>query len=106
MMEKISDFAWMMSWFLMQCDGDWEHQFGVAIKTTDNPGWSIKISLTDTTFEGLTMSPETHQTSDIDWYRFQIEDRTFVGYCGPNNLLELIRAFRCAVESFISKEGA
>lgn len=27
------------SWFHSKCDGNWEHQAGITIETTDNPGW-------------------------------------------------------------------
>ena len=30
-------------WFRKKCDGLWEHQHGVKITTTDNPGWLIEI---------------------------------------------------------------
>jgi len=32
-MERIQD------WYRRQCDGDWEHSYGVKIETLDNPGW-------------------------------------------------------------------
>jgi len=36
-----------------QCDGDWEHSYGVKIETLDNPGWLVTIDLTDTTLGGV-----------------------------------------------------
>lgn len=41
------------TWFAGQCDGDWEHQNGVKIETTDNPGWSVKIDLDNATANRL-----------------------------------------------------
>ncbi len=38
----------LASWCASQCDGDWEHQQGIKIGPLDNPGWSVKIDLTDT----------------------------------------------------------
>ncbi|WP_035898448.1 Imm53 family immunity protein [Labrenzia sp. DG1229] len=32
-------------WFAANCDGDWEHQGGLTIKTLDNPGWSVRLDL-------------------------------------------------------------
>ena len=39
---------WLQEWYKSNCDGDWEHLFGVQITTLDNPGWLIEIDLTDT----------------------------------------------------------
>ncbi|MFE2849501.1 Imm53 family immunity protein, partial [Streptomyces scopuliridis] len=30
---------WLQNWYTQQCDGDWEHEWGVKIATLDNPGW-------------------------------------------------------------------
>lgn len=37
--------------YLSQCNGDWEHQCGLKIRTLDNPGWSIEIDLAETELE-------------------------------------------------------
>jgi hypothetical protein len=29
---------WLQGWYATQCDGDWEHEYGVSIETLDNPG--------------------------------------------------------------------
>lgn len=36
------------NWFSSQCDGDWEHEYGIKIETVDNPGWVITIDITYT----------------------------------------------------------
>lgn len=43
---------WLQDWYLQQCDGEWEHFYGVKIETLDNPGWYIEIDLNDTTLAG------------------------------------------------------
>ena len=48
----------MQDWYLQMCDGDWEHSYGVEIKTLDNPGWNVEIDLTGTLFEDLNRSPQ------------------------------------------------
>ena len=35
----------LQEWYVAQCDGDWEHSYGVKIDTLDNPGWSLKVDL-------------------------------------------------------------
>lgn len=37
--EKIED------WFASRCNGAWEHQFGLTIESTDNPGWQVSLDM-------------------------------------------------------------
>jgi hypothetical protein len=37
------NLTWLMRWYLAECNGDWEHSYGVRVETLDNPGWSLKI---------------------------------------------------------------
>jgi len=39
---------WLIEWFSLNCDGDWEHENGIKITTVSNPGWFIAIDLRDT----------------------------------------------------------
>ncbi|WP_083934104.1 Imm53 family immunity protein [Kribbella catacumbae] len=38
----------MVSWFAMHCDGDWEHHDGIKIATLDNPGWALDVRIDGT----------------------------------------------------------
>jgi len=38
---------WLEKWFKSQCDGDWEHECGINITTSDNPGWIVEIDVAD-----------------------------------------------------------
>jgi len=29
---------WLQDWYAARCYGDWEHEFGINIRTLDNPG--------------------------------------------------------------------
>lgn len=40
--------AWLSEWYKSNCDGDWEHYYGIKIDTIDNPGWKVDIDLVDT----------------------------------------------------------
>lgn len=33
----------MDAWFKRHCDDLWEHQNGITLETTDNPGWLVTI---------------------------------------------------------------
>jgi hypothetical protein len=41
-------FQALQQWYLAECNGDWEHSYGVHIETLDNPGWMLKVDLRDT----------------------------------------------------------
>lgn len=38
---------WLINYYNYQCDGNLECVFGVEIQTLDNPGWRVKIRLTE-----------------------------------------------------------
>lgn len=42
---------WIQEWYKSNCDGYWEHMYGVKIDTLDNPGWIVHIDLIDTPLE-------------------------------------------------------
>ncbi|MEH0820740.1 Imm53 family immunity protein [Micromonospora sp. CPCC 205714] len=49
-------WTWLQAWYATQCDGEWEHEFGIQIETVDNPGWSVSIDLGDTALSGCPTS--------------------------------------------------
>ena len=38
---------WLQEWTKSQIDGDWEHEQGVQIDMYDNPGWFIKVDISN-----------------------------------------------------------
>ena len=38
-------------WYVVQCNGDWEHSSGITITSLDNPGWLVKIELVGTALD-------------------------------------------------------
>ena len=58
---------WLQRWYGSQCDGDWEHEWGVAIATLDNPGWSVKIDLEETDLADREYPRPQVVRSEHDW---------------------------------------
>ncbi|HEY9219439.1 MAG TPA: immunity 53 family protein [Phenylobacterium sp.] len=88
-------FDWLAEWYEAQCNGDWEHSFGVTIDTLDNPGWSLKIDLAGTDYEGRLMERQSHDYEhETDWWTCWVEDNVFHGRGGPRQLRSLAEAFR------------
>lgn len=85
---------WLQKWYLENCDGDWEHCYGIKIGTLDNPGWSIDIDIIDSDLEDKKFTEISIQRSEYDWIYCNVVNSTFRGRGGPKNLEELIRTFR------------
>jgi hypothetical protein len=83
----------LQKWFVAECNGDWEHQYGVRISTLDNPGWAVDIDLRDTSLEHLSFDGVSVDRSEHDWIRCNVEAAVFRGRGGPENLGEILRTF-------------
>ncbi len=90
--------TWLQAWYAMQCDGEWDHGFGVRIGTLDNPGWHVSIEVSGTAAESLYLEPVETYRSEHDWVVVKKEDTAFHAYCGPLNLGEALHAFWLWVE--------
>lgn len=85
---------WLMNWYNTQCDGNWEHDYGILIETTDNPGWSIEINLQNTSVNDLEIPWGYHQINETSWYGYKIENSLFTASCSPLYLENLITIFK------------
>ena len=84
---------WLQNWYADQCNGDWEHEYGVNIQTSDNPGWIIDIDLAFTPLENIEIPYTLFDTSENDWYGFSIRDKKFHGAGDANKLGKIIEVF-------------
>ena len=86
-------------WYRAQCDGDWEHSYGVKIDTLDNPGWSLTVDLTDTALSGKPFAEKTYgtgpnaPTSGNEWLHCKVENEQFLATGGPTKLGVMITIF-------------
>ena len=80
-------------WYESHCDGDWEHSFGVVIRTLDNPGWMVKVNLLDTELEDVPFPELNDIEPERDWIVCKVEGQQFVGAGGPNQLERICRTF-------------
>lgn len=77
----------LQDWYLSMCDGDWEHEFGISIKTLDKPGWSIQVekeSLPEDFVDPLIWE----ERSEDDWISIRFQEEQLCVSCGPRNLGE------------------
>ncbi|MBN3524651.1 immunity 53 family protein [Paenibacillus apiarius] len=85
---------WLQNWYYQNCNGDWEHSYGVKIDTVDNPGWSVEINLADTYLENEHFDSIEDERDDQDWFYCIVRDGVFQGAGGAMNLEEILNCFR------------
>ena len=85
---------WLENWYASNCDGDWEHCYGVKIETLDNPGWWVRIELSDTGLEDKPFSGINDTDNDDDWLVCRIDNGFFDGCGDPSKLGTIIEIFR------------
>ena len=83
----------LQAWYRSQCDGDWEHEFGIKLETLDNPGWSLTIDLEGTPLEGEPYEECREDRTELNWVRCWVKDRRFKAACGPENLDDVLSEF-------------
>lgn len=83
----------IQAWYAVQCNGEWEHQYGVSIDTLDNPGWAVSIDLIGTNLANIDMLPFRHESSDNDWVICEVKDGKFFGNGDPNKLSFILEMF-------------
>jgi len=88
----------LQKWFSSQCNGTWEHQRGVSIESTDNPGWWIKINiagtdLEDCEFEEVRVGMGDDSDPQPPWMRCYIKDGVWNGAGDFTRLPEIVDRF-------------
>jgi Immunity protein 53 len=85
-------FRLLESWYSKQCNGDWEHQYGISIQTVDNPGWHVRIDLVNT--------PLANKKCDFsegiegeENYQCASDGSVFSGFSTPKALIKLLEKF-------------
>jgi hypothetical protein len=92
-------FASLQRWYSRQCDGDWEHSFGVRIDTLDNPGWTVTIDLEGTGLENRTFDGIAEDIDGPSWIRCHAGSGKFEAACSPGMLSNVVARFLIWAES-------
>jgi hypothetical protein len=87
----------LQAWFAKRCDGEWEHDHGISVQSTDNPGWWVKISLSGTPLASKPFDEVRRGDLSMDpqppWLRCYVEDGTFNGAGDVTTLGEILTIF-------------
>jgi hypothetical protein len=92
-MRSEEPLAAIEAWYAAQCDGDWEHSYGLSIETLDNPGWRVRIDLHGTACADRVFDRRETQRDENDWLSCWVESGSFHASCGPRNLAEALGVF-------------
>jgi len=84
----------LQQWYKAQCNGDWEHSYGVKLDTLDNPGWRLEIDLIETSLQYKSFAEVKRDYKDeTEWLTCFLRDGKFMGACGPEELEEMLQIF-------------
>ena len=97
--------AELQSWYASECDGDWEHSYGITIETLDNPGWSLEIDLNETSLACRPKLPVHKHISDNDWLIVHITSDKFRASGDPRKLPQLLAEFLAFQREAAREEG-
>jgi hypothetical protein len=56
-------------WYQRQCDGQWEHDHGLSVQSTDNPGWWVKVDVKGTSLATLPFERVAENVDAEGWQR-------------------------------------
>ncbi|KMQ59917.1 hypothetical protein ACM39_18325 [Chryseobacterium sp. FH2] len=93
---------WLEKWFDSQCNGDWEHNYGIKIETLDNPGWEVTIDLNNT---DIYLNPKSwilFGNFEKKWIGYKIENNKFNG--AGTSLSLIIQIFKNLIEKKLINE--
>jgi Immunity protein 53 len=83
----------LQRWYAAQCDGLWEHSYGVKIDTLDNPGWTLRVDLRGTPLQEQVFVALSDGMEGEEWISCRVKDGQFEGAGGPHMLSRLARIF-------------
>lgn len=83
---QMSSIAKLQDWLSAECNGDWEHSFGVNIESSDNPGWIVKIDIWETELADRGPFEKKWNRSESDWGNIAITKSAFEASCSLSNL--------------------
>ena len=89
----MSVFTDLQKWYASNCDGEWEHDYGVKIETLDNPGWGVTVDLDETNLEDREFQNVEDKPSEESWMECFVEGAKFRGFGDPGRLEQILGIF-------------
>ncbi|QCO35680.1 MULTISPECIES: Imm53 family immunity protein [Leptospira] len=92
--ESETMFSWLMKWYQSQCDGDWEHEYGLKINTNKNQAWQVEIDIRFTELHEFELDTALEQKGTNNWYSFSIKDGRFLAEGDSKKLPIILEKFK------------
>lgn len=89
---------WIQNWFNNQCNGDWEHDYGIKIESLDNPGWNVEINFNYTDLNIDNINWKLYENSETNWIGFSVTDSVFKGSGDSLKLNSILKIFKLLSE--------
>jgi hypothetical protein len=93
----MNEMAWLQEWFKSQCNGEWEHSYGIHIATLDNPGWEVRVDIAQA-MDVSEIELLSSEKSDDDWIHCKVANGIFSGYGDAKKLSDILQVLRNFVE--------
>lgn len=98
----MNQIKWLQDWYAQNCIDEWEHFYGLEIRTLDNPGWYVNIDLSETKYQNLMMEKIKREIGEDDWIVCEIVNGVFRGFGDSHKLEEILNIFINLVTSKIN----
>ncbi|EKO13451.1 Imm53 family immunity protein [Leptospira kirschneri] len=92
--ESETMFSWLMKWYQSQCDGDWEHEYGLKINTNKDQAWQVEIDIRFTELHDFELDTALEQKGTNNWYSFSIKDGRFLAEGDSKKLPVILEKFK------------
>lgn len=91
--------GWLVQWYKRNCNGEWEHFYGIKIETLDNPGWYVRIDLSETNYQQSDVKILEDDSAENDWIKCSITNNVFEGFGDSSKLENILEHFKKIVET-------
>ncbi|GGG60234.1 Imm53 family immunity protein [Hymenobacter glacieicola] len=91
---------------MARCEGEWEFRESFILLSGSNPGWSVKINVSDTALEEASIPLINFIKPATDWYECFLNDALFVGSEDPSKLEIILQVFQDLIENGIPSAAA
>jgi len=89
----------LQAWYTGQCDGLWEHSYGIKMESCDNPGWWVHINLMGTSLQSVPFERAAENVDDAGfqkgprWLDCKITDGVWHGAVDETKLETILTVF-------------
>lgn len=80
-------------WLAARADGEWEAAEGIDLRSTDAPGWEVRLPLWRSPLDGATLSRQSFTAGPEEWAEWWIDENSYHARCGPSMLEYVLQRF-------------